>query len=109
MESARHLAANAPDHCLRRLSLTPLCINVARSEPFFHRKEIAMRVNPSDGKCRECGGTLTIIDADDSTMTVESECGTSYLVETDAFNDGAMFYYPEVMAQLLERRSDDDD
>lgn len=32
-----------------------------------------MRVNRQDGSCRECGGTLEIIDADDATMTVECE------------------------------------
>jgi hypothetical protein len=30
-----------------------------------------MRVEPSDGRCRACGGVLTIVDADDVTMTVE--------------------------------------
>ena len=52
-----------------------------------------MRVNPRDGCCRACGGELTIIDADDATMTVECACGESYLVEPDAFNDGGMTYY----------------
>ena len=48
-----------------------------------------MRVDPKDGRCRECRGTLTIIDADDATMTVEcDDCGDVYLVETDAFGDG---------------------
>jgi hypothetical protein len=32
-----------------------------------------MRVNPKDGRCRSCGGELTIIDADDATMTVECD------------------------------------
>jgi len=32
-----------------------------------------MRVDPKDGTCRECRGTLTIIDADDATMTVECD------------------------------------
>lgn len=54
-----------------------------------------MRVDPQDGQCRECQGTLTIIDADDATMTVEcDDCGDVYLVETDAFGDGGMTYYP---------------
>ena len=44
-----------------------------------------MRVDPKDGRCRGCGGTLTITDADDATMTVDCECGDTYLVETDAF------------------------
>jgi len=69
-----------------------------------------MKVDPKDGKCRECGGQLHITDADDATMTVEcAECLKSYLVETDAFNDGAMFYYPEVMAQLMRGGSDEND
>ena len=29
-----------------------------------------MKVNPRDGKCRECGGELEIVDADDATLTV---------------------------------------
>jgi hypothetical protein len=52
-----------------------------------------MRVNPDDGCCGECGGTLDVIDTDDSTMTVQCrECVDAYLVETDAFNDGGMAY-----------------
>ena len=53
-----------------------------------------MKVDRKDGCCRECGGTLEIVDADDATMTVECECGESYAVETDAFGDGCMTYYP---------------
>jgi hypothetical protein len=30
-----------------------------------------MQVDPKHGRCRSCGGTLDIIDADDATMTVE--------------------------------------
>jgi len=53
-----------------------------------------MKVDPKDGSCRECGGVLEIIDADDATMTVEcTECGDVYEVETDAFGDGCMTYY----------------
>ena len=58
-----------------------------------------MKVLTKDGCCRSCGGTLEIVDADDATMTVECECGECYQVETDAFNDGAMHYYPAVMAR----------
>ena len=65
-----------------------------------------MRVNTRDGTCRSCGGELTIIDADDATMTVECECGDSYLVETDAFGDGCMTYY---VGFLTERQESDDD
>ena len=62
-----------------------------------------MQVNPRDGKCRECGGTLEFIDADDATMTVQcEECGDEYQVETDAFGDGCMVYYPAVMAEKME-------
>ena len=66
-----------------------------------------MRVRQKDGTCRSCGGPLDIIDADDATMTVEcSECGDTYEVETDAFGDGCMTYYPTVMAKKL-RQGDD--
>jgi len=59
-----------------------------------------MRVDPADGTCRSCGGELTIIDADDATMTVEcGGCGDCYLVEPDAFADGAIIYYPSFLAQ----------
>jgi hypothetical protein len=63
-----------------------------------------MRVHKKDGSCRHCGGELEIIDADDATMTVECtnpQCGEEYLVETDAFGDGAIDYYPEFMARKL--------
>ena len=62
-----------------------------------------MLVQTKDGKCRSCGGQLEIIDADDATMTVEcQECDDSYLVEPDAFGDGAMNYYPQFLAQWEE-------
>src|SRR5438093_1052452 len=35
------------------------------------QKEKVMRVNPSDGRCRDCNGPLDIIDARDDTLTVE--------------------------------------
>jgi hypothetical protein len=58
-----------------------------------------MLVNQKDGRCRACGGQLEITDADDATMTVEcQECAESYQVETDAFNDGCMTYYPGFIA-----------
>lgn len=57
-----------------------------------------MRVNPKDSVCRSCGGELEITDADDATMTVECECGESYLVEPDAFGDGCMTYYVPFLA-----------
>ena len=53
-----------------------------------------MRVDPNDGRCRSCDGTLTIIDADDATMTVEcDDCQDVYNVEPDAFGDGCVIYY----------------
>lgn len=62
-----------------------------------------MRVDLQDGACRSCGGILEIIDVDDATMDVEcTECGDGYLVETDAFNDGGIKYWPLMMAQKLE-------
>lgn len=65
-----------------------------------------MHVNPRDGWCHSCGGTLRIIDADDVTLTVEcTECGDTYSVEIDAFGDGGMTYYPDFVA---ERMADDE-
>lgn len=62
-----------------------------------------MLVKPSDGTCRECGGQLKIIDADDASMTVEcQECGDSYQVEPDAFGDGCMTYYVGIMTDRDE-------
>ena len=62
-----------------------------------------MRVNPQDGRCRSCGGTLEVMDVDDATMTVEcSECGDSYDVEPDAFGDGAMDYYVDSHLERLQ-------
>lgn len=59
-----------------------------------------MKVNPRDGVCRSCRGTLQITEADDATMLVEcDDCGDSYLVEPDAFGDGAIHYWPQVMAR----------
>ncbi|MCI0457790.1 MAG: hypothetical protein L0Z62_12550 [Gemmataceae bacterium] len=58
-----------------------------------------MRVSTKDGTCRSCGGELQITGADDATMTVEClGCGDEYLVETDAFGDGGMDYYPHFLA-----------
>lgn len=65
-----------------------------------------MKVNPRDGRCRECGGSLEIVDADDATMLVECtnpECSDSYEVETDAFGDGAAHYYPAVLMEKFQR------
>lgn len=60
-----------------------------------------MLVDLSDGKCRSCGGQLKIVAADDATMDVEcqeEECLDSYTVEIDAFEDGGIKYWPQVMA-----------
>lgn len=58
-------------------------------------------INPSDGCCRECGGILHVIDATDVSLLVEcSECGDSMSVEPDAFGDGGMEYWPQMMADL---------
>ncbi|HET6882140.1 MAG TPA: hypothetical protein VFI31_18390 [Pirellulales bacterium] len=77
-------------------------------DPFLQSLETTeMRVDPKDGTCRNCKGTLTIIDADDATITVMcDECGDVYVVETDAFNDGAMIYYPEFMASRVAEERD---
>lgn len=61
-----------------------------------------MQVDPRDGVCRRCEGTLEIIDADDATMPVQcTSCGDAYLVETDAFGDGCMTYYVEFLAERM--------
>ncbi|MBM3995001.1 MAG: hypothetical protein FJ303_12735 [Planctomycetes bacterium] len=66
-----------------------------------------MRVDLKDGRCRTCGSQLDIVADDDATMTVEClECGDSYDVETDAFGDGCMTYYPAALAELMERGDD---
>lgn len=62
-----------------------------------------MLVDLSDGKCRSCGGQLELTGVDDATMDVEcTECGDGYTVEPDAFNDGGIKYWPEMMAQMEE-------
>lgn len=69
-----------------------------------------MRVDPKDGKCRSCGGELEITDADDATMTVDcTACGESYLVETDAFGDGCLIYYPGFVAKRMAEEGDEDE
>jgi hypothetical protein len=62
-----------------------------------------MLVDLKDGYCRTCGGQLDITGADDATMNVAcTDCGDNYTVETDAFNDGGITYWPQVMAELGE-------
>ena len=58
-----------------------------------------MLVDRDDGRCRTCGGTLEITDADDATMSVRcTECDDSYVVEPDAFGDGCTVYYVGFLA-----------
>ena len=60
-----------------------------------------VQVSPTDGSCRECGGSLQVTDADDATMLVEcQQCGDAYTVEIDAFGDGGIEYWPAIMAEL---------
>ncbi|MBI3821263.1 MAG: hypothetical protein HY289_01125 [Planctomycetes bacterium] len=61
-----------------------------------------MKVSLKDGSCRVCGGELTIVNADDSALEVECECGESYLVATDAFNDGGMTYYVGFLSEQMK-------
>lgn len=64
-----------------------------------------MLVDLNDGKCRSCSGQLEITAADDATMDVECtnpECGDGYTVETDAFNDGGITYWPQAMLEFGE-------
>jgi hypothetical protein len=69
-----------------------------------------MRINPKDGVCRECGGVLRIVGADDATLEVEcTRCGDGYSVEPDAFHDGGVIYWPAAMAELEEERETDAD
>ena len=67
-----------------------------------------MKVNKSDGVCRDCGGQLQVADADDATMTVVCEdCGDEYLVEPDAFGDGGVTYYVGFLTEQAEGEPDD--
>ena len=62
-----------------------------------------MLVDVQDGCCRSCSGQVEITDADDVTMTVEcTDCGDTYTVETDAFNDGGIHYWPHFMDRQME-------
>jgi len=58
-------------------------------------------IRPTDGVCSECGGALNVTDANDISMLVECEnCGDSRTVETDAYGDGGIEYWPAIMAEL---------
>lgn len=60
-----------------------------------------MLVALEDGYCRTCGGQLRITGVDDATMDVEcTECSDGYTVETDAFNDGGITYWPQAMVEF---------
>ena len=64
-----------------------------------------MLIDRRDGQCRSCGSQLSVVDADDATMTVEClECGDEYVVEPDAFGDGCMTYYAPFITKQFERR-----
>jgi hypothetical protein len=66
-----------------------------------------MHVNPSDGRCRSCGGELDVIDADDVTLTVAcTECADSYPLEPDGLNDGGLDYWPQAMADKTKEGGD---
>ena len=58
-------------------------------------------VSPSDGVCRDCGGSLVVTDGDDVSLFVKCEsCGDAYSVETDALGDGGIEYWPAIMVEL---------
>jgi hypothetical protein len=58
-----------------------------------------MLVDLKDGRCRECEGQLEIVGAGDVSLDVSClECGDEYAVETDAFGDGGIVYWPQFMA-----------
>jgi len=62
-----------------------------------------MLVNREDGTCRECDGTLEIVDVDDVSMTVCClECLDSYRTEPDGFGDGCVDYYIPFYAQKAD-------
>jgi len=62
-----------------------------------------MLVETSDGTCRECGGQLEIVGADDATLEIEcTECGEGATVEPDYFGDGGIRYWPEAMVEFGE-------
>ena len=64
-----------------------------------------MRVDPKDGTCRSCNGTLEITDIDDATMSVVCDaCGDAYDVEPDAFGDGCMTYLLPFRSSKPRRR-----
>ena len=60
-----------------------------------------MLVEIQDGYCRTCGGQLKIVGVDDASLHVECMgCGDEYVVESDAFQDGGLRYWPEAMVEF---------
>ena len=65
-------------------------------------QEQHVAIDPEDCTCCQCGGSLAIIDVDDSTMSVECEAGHIYELEHGAFDAG--FDY---VLEFLSRRGSD--
>jgi len=85
----------------------PLCSHGTESADsgcvLSHIGSTAMLVELDDGQCRSCESQLEVVGADDATLEVEcTECGDCYVVEPDAFNDGAIKYWPEAMVGFGE-------
>ena len=59
-----------------------------------------MRVNPTDGVCRSCGGELEIVDADDATMTVECQ----WMESSQCLDSRRVWDKPVSVSVLLEQR-----
>jgi hypothetical protein len=60
-------------------------------------------IDPDDGTCTECRGTLEVTEVDDATMSVEcQDCGHCCELEHDAFDGAAADY---VLAFLARRRN----
>lgn len=67
-------------------------------------------VRLKDGCCKSCKGQLIIIDVDDSLMEVQcTECEDTYEVESDAFHDGGIDYWPRAMVAKEEGTLGDPD
>ena len=62
-----------------------------------------IQVAKSDKACFECGGQLTVVDADDISLTVVCEdCGEEWRLESDGLGDGGVEYWPRMMAAKLD-------
>lgn len=71
------------------------------SEPIF--------VDLTGGACHACRGQLSVLDADDATMTLEcQECGQTYLVEPDTISDVGLVYSPANPAPPKQDQSQED-